>query len=79
MLPLYLSRRVPGVTANGNKVVGADVCGSNGVAHVVDGVLLPPKDVASCKFYDTGAGGGGATTTAEPKMVVRFTPQQFTT
>merc|ERR1719181_1947437 len=67
---LTITKDASGVTVNGKtKVVGADVCGSNGVAHVVDGVLLPPKDVASCKFYDTGAGGGGATTTAEPKMV----------
>ena len=67
---------------NGNKVVGADACASNGVAHVVDGVLLPPKDASSCKFYDvkpSGGGGGGDdknTTTTEPKMVVSISSTQ---
>jgi uncharacterized surface protein with fasciclin (FAS1) repeats len=29
------------VTINGAKVVTADLAGSNGVIHVVDGVILP--------------------------------------
>jgi uncharacterized surface protein with fasciclin (FAS1) repeats len=29
------------VTINGAKVVAADLAGSNGVIHVVDGVILP--------------------------------------
>merc|ERR1711998_621943 len=36
------------VRVNGhNKVVGADNLASNGVAHIIDGVLLPPSPTAS--------------------------------
>jgi len=33
-----------GVTINKAKVVTADVIASNGVIHIIDGVLLPPSD-----------------------------------
>lgn len=33
------------VTVNGNTVVAADVEASNGVAHVIDGVLIPSVDI----------------------------------
>ncbi|MCK6370166.1 MAG: fasciclin domain-containing protein [Gammaproteobacteria bacterium] len=32
-----------GVTVNGARVVSADVAASNGVIHVIDAVVLPPK------------------------------------
>jgi uncharacterized surface protein with fasciclin (FAS1) repeats len=31
-----------GVTVNGKNVVLTDIVGTNGVIHVIDGVLLPP-------------------------------------
>merc|ERR1711885_53712 len=34
------------VYANKAKVVGADNMASNGVAHIIDGVLLPPSKLA---------------------------------
>merc|ERR1712025_1474529 len=37
------------VYANRAKVVGADNLASNGVAHIIDGVLLPPSALADSK------------------------------
>merc|ERR1711871_1187292 len=37
------------VYANKAKVVGADNLASNGVAHIIDGVLLPPSALADSK------------------------------
>ena len=38
-----LKKDAGGVTVNGAKVVLPDLAGTNGVVHVIDSVLLPPK------------------------------------
>ncbi len=40
---LNLTADAGNVTINDAKVVQADVAASNGVIHVIDGVLLPPN------------------------------------
>jgi uncharacterized surface protein with fasciclin (FAS1) repeats len=41
---LYASRNTNGVFVNGIKVKQADVLASNGIIHVIEGVLLPPTE-----------------------------------
>lgn len=41
---LFVVKNESGVTINKAKVVTADVIASNGVIHIIDGVLLPPSD-----------------------------------
>jgi uncharacterized surface protein with fasciclin (FAS1) repeats len=41
-LNIYASKSANGVFINGIKVSTADVAASNGVVHVIDGVLIPP-------------------------------------
>ncbi len=39
---ITLGKTEAGVTVNGAKVIATDLLGTNGVIHVIDGVLLPP-------------------------------------
>jgi len=46
------------VVLNGNvTVVATDVMASNGIIHVIDGVLMPPAAAATPSPADTGSGG----------------------
>ncbi len=61
-----------GVTVNGVNVVSTDIETSNGVIHVIDGVLLPPAEEAAAEepmaeapaadIVDTAVGAGNFTT-----------------
>jgi uncharacterized surface protein with fasciclin (FAS1) repeats len=51
---LFASRNANGVFMNGIKVKQADVSASNGVIHVIEGVLIPPtKTIAQIAASDT--------------------------
>merc|ERR1712086_1065712 len=52
---LTVSRNEFGVFVNGFAVVGPDVATTNGVVHVVDGVLLPPAPSTSDDSLSGGA------------------------
>ena len=45
--PLKIVKRGDTITVNGNKVVFPDANATNGVAHLIDGVLLPGSDAAA--------------------------------
>ena len=62
-----------GVTVNGVNVVSTDIAASNGVIHVIDGVLMPPAEEAAAEepmaeepamadIVDTAVGAGSFTT-----------------
>jgi len=51
------------VVLNGNvTVVATDVMASNGIIHVIDGVLMPPAAAASPSPAETGSGGMSTST-----------------
>jgi len=62
------------VTVNGNAVVAADVEASNGVAHVIDGVLIPSVDVVDVAVLNGFGTLVDLVREAELEEVLRGTP-----
>lgn len=58
------------LTINGNKVIAADINGSNGIVHIIDGVLIPPI----APFVAEPANLGEVTIAAGANLPVRTQP-----
>lgn len=57
------------VTVNGITVVTADIAASNGVIHVISGVLMPPKDIVDVAIENSDTFSTLVTAVQEAKLV----------